>query len=145
MYSVLGSVVFVVVMRSCVLFRSGARTARRQPASCSRGGKGGGGGCCRGVLGVVLVVFADSCGMASLCAQCFLWGCSYMLFLGVCCRTTMPVTTVQEAAPTDMRCVNSMIIILSIILYKGQSGRDVLVLWGVCISGLFRLWDGLNE
>ena len=29
--------------------------------------------------------------------------------------------------------------------YKGQSGHDVLVLWGVCISGLFRLWDGLNE
>ena len=66
MYRVLGSVVFVVVvMRSCVLFRSGARTARRQPASCSRGGRGGGGGRCRGVLGVVLVVFANSCGLAN--------------------------------------------------------------------------------
>ena len=35
--------------------------------------------------------------------------------------------------------------IAEIFGYKGQSGRDVLVLWGVYISGLFRLWDGLNE
>ncbi len=90
MYSVLGSVVFVVVMRSCVLFRSGARTARRQPASCSRGGKGGGGGCCRGVLGVVLVVFADSCGLAS-CVPSVFYGvvvtcCSYVFAVGPQCR-----------------------------------------------------------
>ena len=49
-----------------------------------------GGGCCRGVLGVVLVVFADSCGLASCVRSVFyvvvVTCCSYVFAVGPRCR-----------------------------------------------------------